>query len=242
MIRSATALAAALLLTTAATAHAESAPVAGGTVSVPNVILAADYCVEVPVAYDFSGMDLGYTWTLDLDSNATGGAFWFGDSGDAGTTSATWCPADLTGSFYLIGTLKVVDAEYNDVSTDLLVFNFTVKKRTTTATLRIADTTPKAGKIFRVKGCLASSGRRDAYREMAIQYRRPAGTWHKLVTTWTDEVGCFSEETFSKKPGKAYLRVHVSSTSSRTGAYSKVITSGRTGDARENISKGRPCP
>jgi len=205
-------------------AHADTTTTPSGTISVPNTILADDGCVDTPVLYAFDGMAVDYTWNLDLKSTASGDVYEFGNGGDSGPGSTGyWCPVDLPGRFSLTGALTVMDADYNTVAVEPVRITFTIKKRTTKATIRVPDTTPKAGKSFHIKGCVTAAGKREDYRDLSIQYRKPGGEWKRLGATQTDEVGCYDEEAYIVNPGTRYLRIKVPATNSRFGAYSKVI-------------------
>lgn len=222
MRRTIAVITAAILTASAGPALADEADTTVGRVSVPDRIFAEDTCVDVPVSYDFSDVPADSFWTLDLDADFDTGAFAAGFGGETGHADAYWCPSDLPGEFTLSGMLEVMDAESTGVTQDRIVLNFVVTKRRTTATFRVSDRTPRVRQIIRAKGCVSSSGHRDDYREVILQYRR-AGEWRRLMKTWTDEVGCFNEETYSKTTGTARLRARVPGTSSRTGAYSKVV-------------------
>jgi hypothetical protein len=206
-----------------APASADSATVVGGVFTVRSTNVADDTCVDIPITYDMTSMPVDWSWSLELASTSAYGAYMFGSGGDTGVDEAMWCPADVVGAFALTGILEVRDANYESVASDLVQLSFTVSKRTTKATLRATDKTPKAKKVFRLKGCVSAAGKREDYRTMQIQTRKPGGSWKKLTTTYTDSVGCYSELAYISKPGTRYIRTYVPATYSRSKAYSPVL-------------------
>ena len=75
---------------TGQSATADLSRVTGGDVSVEDTLAAADTCIDVPVKYDFTGIDASWHWTLNLESTSAFGAYGTGEGGNTGAESAMW--------------------------------------------------------------------------------------------------------------------------------------------------------
>jgi hypothetical protein len=149
---------------------------------------------------------------LDLSDSESLSAYAYGDySNSTGLDSALWCPSvDGIGTFTLTGELKVWDADLNVIDQQIVEVSFTVQKQTTSARIKVSDRTPKVGRSVRVSGCVSSGGRRDVYRKITLQQRRPGRTWSSVESDYSSSTGCYA---FRIRPASSrWLRVHVPGT------------------------------
>jgi hypothetical protein len=213
-------------LTFADTAQADSQTVTpGGMLSIPDRAYATEYGMSIPITYDWTPLPQNTYWRLELDETTSEmSVFDFGTSGGGGgTTNANWSPADLTGQHTLTGTLDLTIGE-DPETTQGVALTTTIVRQPTTASIKATNVKPKVGRSIRIKGCVTRLGKRQAYEDVAVQYRLPGGSWRLYDAESTDSVGCYEVTMSIAKAGTRHVRVHVPPLHWAERAYSKTIS------------------
>lgn len=219
-------LACGALTFTVNSAQATTDRVYGGTMTVPSVVISTNTCVWVPIRYDLSDMPDGYNWTIEAKSTTGGSTYDYGDGPAKGATDVEWCQEDLPGKFTVRGELTVKDENYDLVTTSAISLRFAVRKMTTRASIKAARKTVKVDQAFRLKGCVTAHRKREPYREIAFEARRPGEKWTRARNGsgyYTDGVGCYSQDVANSAAGTRWWRVRVPGDGTSTTAYSKAV-------------------
>lgn len=208
---------------TATPARADSGDVYGGRVYMPEVVITTSSCINIPIHYDLSRMPADYNWTIDVQSDFYSGGFDY-DTGPAkGTTGIQWCEQDLPGRYTATVIVDVKDENYGDVTTDESLLTFTIRKATTRATVKVGDATLKTNQTTNIRGCVTAHSKRQAYRQVAIEYHWKGRPWKRLMYAYTDGTGCYREPFYSKYAGALEMRVRVPGDGISKVGYSKAV-------------------
>jgi hypothetical protein len=134
-----------------------------------------------------------------------------------------WCDEDLPGKHTATGAFKVWNGSYDEVATQDVTLDFTVRKMTIRASLRATKKSVKVKQVFSLKGCVTAHGKRQEYRDIVWEQKWPGKPWKRLGRGTTDTVGCYSQAVYMGRAGTASLRTRVPGDSISKTGYSKVI-------------------